>query len=298
MTDHRARTAARRRTPRRGRRRRLPRRRHARRTPGADDIAHPGSELGQRRHHDLPHRRACTAGSVVDVPVRPDRSRPAHGHRRSHADRAAEPDRLLVRRARARVPAFHADTVGLATTTTMTPTPPPTRRAVPRISIAMMSVLVCSVGQRVPPTSDGPMIWARDLRKSFRRRAARPSRRSRASTSTYAAARRSASSGPNGAGKSSTMRMIAAVSPVTGGELRILGLDPAEHGPADPGPARRLPAGGHPRQRAQRLRQPLHLRPLLRHPAARGARARPRSCWSSSSSPRRRSPRSRTSPAA
>ena len=37
--------------------------------------------------------------------------------------------------------------------------------------------------------------------------------------------------GPNGAGKSSTMRMIAAVSPVTGGELRILGLDPATDGP-------------------------------------------------------------------
>jgi lipooligosaccharide transport system ATP-binding protein len=38
--------------------------------------------------------------------------------------------------------------------------------------------------------------------------------------------------GPNGAGKSSTMRMIAAVSPVSGGELRILGMDPATHGPA------------------------------------------------------------------
>jgi lipooligosaccharide transport system ATP-binding protein len=38
--------------------------------------------------------------------------------------------------------------------------------------------------------------------------------------------------GPNGAGKSSTMRMIAAVSPVTGGELRILGMDPATDGPA------------------------------------------------------------------
>ncbi|MGZ8745366.1 MAG: ABC transporter ATP-binding protein [Nocardioides sp.] len=37
--------------------------------------------------------------------------------------------------------------------------------------------------------------------------------------------------GPNGAGKSSTMRMIAAVSPPTGGELRILGLDPATQGP-------------------------------------------------------------------
>jgi lipooligosaccharide transport system ATP-binding protein len=37
--------------------------------------------------------------------------------------------------------------------------------------------------------------------------------------------------GPNGAGKSSTMRMIGAVSPVSGGELRILGLDPATDGP-------------------------------------------------------------------
>jgi lipooligosaccharide transport system ATP-binding protein len=38
--------------------------------------------------------------------------------------------------------------------------------------------------------------------------------------------------GPNGAGKSSTMRMIAAVSPPSGGELRILGMDPATDGPA------------------------------------------------------------------
>jgi lipooligosaccharide transport system ATP-binding protein len=38
--------------------------------------------------------------------------------------------------------------------------------------------------------------------------------------------------GPNGAGKSSTMRMIAAVSPRTSGELRVLGLDPDRDGPA------------------------------------------------------------------
>ncbi|WP_196803926.1 ABC transporter ATP-binding protein [Marmoricola sp. URHB0036] len=37
--------------------------------------------------------------------------------------------------------------------------------------------------------------------------------------------------GPNGAGKSSTMRMVAAVSPITSGELRILGMDPAKDGP-------------------------------------------------------------------
>ncbi len=36
--------------------------------------------------------------------------------------------------------------------------------------------------------------------------------------------------GPNGAGKSSTMRMIGCVSPVSEGELRIFGLDPATHG--------------------------------------------------------------------
>jgi lipooligosaccharide transport system ATP-binding protein len=36
--------------------------------------------------------------------------------------------------------------------------------------------------------------------------------------------------GPNGAGKSSTMRMIGCVSPVSGGTLRILGMDPAVDG--------------------------------------------------------------------
>ena len=38
--------------------------------------------------------------------------------------------------------------------------------------------------------------------------------------------------GPNGAGKSSTMRMVGCVSPVSGGELRLFGLDPATDGPA------------------------------------------------------------------
>src|SRR3954467_9982961 len=38
--------------------------------------------------------------------------------------------------------------------------------------------------------------------------------------------------GPNGAGKTSTMRMIGCVSPVSGGELRVLGLDPAHDGAA------------------------------------------------------------------
>jgi len=37
--------------------------------------------------------------------------------------------------------------------------------------------------------------------------------------------------GPNGAGKTSTMRMIGCVSPVSGGTLRVLGMDPLTDGP-------------------------------------------------------------------
>ncbi|WKZ83275.1 MAG: ABC transporter ATP-binding protein [Acidimicrobiia bacterium] len=37
--------------------------------------------------------------------------------------------------------------------------------------------------------------------------------------------------GPNGAGKSSTMRMIGAVSPSSGGTLSVLGMDPDRDGP-------------------------------------------------------------------
>ncbi|MGW3856477.1 ABC transporter ATP-binding protein [Micromonospora arida] len=38
--------------------------------------------------------------------------------------------------------------------------------------------------------------------------------------------------GPNGAGKSSTMRMVGCISPPSGGELRILDMDPVVDGPA------------------------------------------------------------------
>jgi lipooligosaccharide transport system ATP-binding protein len=37
--------------------------------------------------------------------------------------------------------------------------------------------------------------------------------------------------GPNGAGKTSTMRMIGCVSPISGGTLRVMGMDPAVDGP-------------------------------------------------------------------
>jgi lipooligosaccharide transport system ATP-binding protein len=37
--------------------------------------------------------------------------------------------------------------------------------------------------------------------------------------------------GPNGAGKTSTMRMIGCVSPVTAGDITVMGMDPASDGP-------------------------------------------------------------------
>jgi lipooligosaccharide transport system ATP-binding protein len=85
----------------------------------------------------------------------------------------------------------------------------------------------------VPDISVEPdsMIRARGLRKAF----GKPGAEFEAVRGIDVDVRRGEAFGflgPNGAGKSSTMRMIAAVSPVSGGELRILGLDPATDGPA------------------------------------------------------------------
>src|SRR3954454_7445763 len=38
--------------------------------------------------------------------------------------------------------------------------------------------------------------------------------------------------GPNGAGKTSTMRVIGCVSPPSGGQVTVLGMDPLRDGPA------------------------------------------------------------------
>jgi len=77
-----------------------------------------------------------------------------------------------------------------------------------------------------------PMIAARDLRKSFTGRDGTVVEAVKGIDIEVRRGEAFGFLGPNGAGKSSTMRMIAAVSPVSGGELRILGMDPAEHGPA------------------------------------------------------------------
>jgi lipooligosaccharide transport system ATP-binding protein len=74
---------------------------------------------------------------------------------------------------------------------------------------------------------DSPLIVARDLTKRFKNFTA---------VDGVSFAVHPAESfgflGPNGAGKTSTMRMIGCVSPVTGGELRIFGMDPQTHASA------------------------------------------------------------------
>ncbi len=80
-----------------------------------------------------------------------------------------------------------------------------------------------------PPTSydgSGAMVRARGLRKSYGEFEA-----VKGIDLDVRAGESFGFLGPNGAGKSSTMRMIAAVSPPSGGELSVLGLDPATHGP-------------------------------------------------------------------
>jgi lipooligosaccharide transport system ATP-binding protein len=74
---------------------------------------------------------------------------------------------------------------------------------------------------------DGPMISARGLKKSFGDFEA-----VKGIDLEVRPGEAFGFLGPNGAGKSSTMRMVAAVSPPSAGELRILGMDPATQGPA------------------------------------------------------------------
>src|SRR3954447_5877437 len=84
---------------------------------------------------------------------------------------------------------------------------------------------------RVESVTNEPMIRAVGLRKAFESKQGSVE----AVKGIDVEVRRGESFGflgPNGAGKSSTMRMIAAVSPVSGGELRILGMDPATEGSA------------------------------------------------------------------
>ena len=76
-------------------------------------------------------------------------------------------------------------------------------------------------------TGDNPLIVARDLTKRFKSFTAVDG----VSFAVYPA-ESFGFLGPNGAGKTSTMRMIGCVSPVTGGELRVFGMDPQTHASA------------------------------------------------------------------
>src|SRR3954462_12450328 len=84
---------------------------------------------------------------------------------------------------------------------------------------------------RVSRVSSEAMIRAGDLRKSFRSKSGDTVEAVRGIDLDVRRGESFGFLGPNGAGKSSTMRMIAAVSPPSGGELTILGLSPATHGP-------------------------------------------------------------------
>ena len=78
------------------------------------------------------------------------------------------------------------------------------------------------------------MIWARGLRKSYPATGSGQRGELEAVKGIDLDVRPGESFGflgPNGAGKSSTMRMVAAVSAPSGGDLSILGMDPASQGP-------------------------------------------------------------------
>jgi lipooligosaccharide transport system ATP-binding protein len=72
----------------------------------------------------------------------------------------------------------------------------------------------------MPPTSE-PLVSARNLTKRFGEMTAVDS-----VDFDVLAGRAFGFLGPNGAGKTSTMRMIACSSPVTSGELTVIGMDP------------------------------------------------------------------------
>ena len=77
----------------------------------------------------------------------------------------------------------------------------------------------------MPETSTPPLIHARGLTKRFGEFVAVD-----AIDFDVAPGESFGFLGPNGAGKTSTMRMIGCVSPISGGLLEVMGMDPAAHG--------------------------------------------------------------------
>ena len=86
--------------------------------------------------------------------------------------------------------------------------------------------LVRADGSTVPPSPEGnPMVEAHGLVKRFGNFVAVDQ-----VDFTIEKGESFGFLGPNGAGKTSTMRMISCISPLSGGTLRVLGLDPATDG--------------------------------------------------------------------
>jgi len=105
------------------------------------------------------------------------------------------------------------------------------RREPRRAGEAPASTRPANSAPRPADTGEGterpaPMIFARGLRKSFPGLSGQTVEAVRGIDVQVQRGESFGFLGPNGAGKSSTMRMIACVSPRTGGELSILGLDP------------------------------------------------------------------------
>jgi lipooligosaccharide transport system ATP-binding protein len=79
---------------------------------------------------------------------------------------------------------------------------------------------------------DAPLVRARGLTKQFTRKGAAPFTAVAGIDFELRRGEVFGFLGPNGAGKSSTMKMISCVSTPTGGELRVLGMDPRVDGSA------------------------------------------------------------------
>ena len=157
----------------------------------------------------------------------------------------------------------------------------PIREAVPDAASSGIGRII----RPCPPRPSGSLVHARNLTKRFGGFTAVD-----AIDFDVHPARAFGFLGPNGAGKTSTMRMIACSSPVTDGELSVIGMDPRTQARADQGPPGRGAADRQPGPGAHRPREPGDVRALLRHPArrrppprrrapgvraARGARHRP-----------------------
>jgi lipooligosaccharide transport system ATP-binding protein len=97
--------------------------------------------------------------------------------------------------------------------------------------VSVAASRVAGVPEQTPSRDPDVLIEARGLTKTFAKKGAEPFVAVAGIDFEVRRGEVFGFLGPNGAGKSTTMRMIGCVSPVTGGRLSILGLDPVTDGP-------------------------------------------------------------------